>query len=580
MTEPLIAYSLSNFREIIIGCLERSGARNVVEIGSEYGGFTQELADYARRAGGHLTSIDPAPQDTAAQFAARNAGASHFTFLRQTSLEAIDGLGEVDVYVVDGDHNYYTVRSELEAILAQQKRTGRAMLVFEHDVGWPCARRDMYYAPDRIPERSRKPYTNQGGVRFGKAELVAGGFGDVPTVAFAIEEGGKQNGVRTAIDDFMVEHPELRFDFVPGFFGLGIVYSREAPWFEDVMAFLAPYADNVLLGRMEDNRSRLVSRVLELENQASDPTAGQGAYLRGAHLLEVFMASDRGKFETMHRLRLASRVREQDELAAQGVDRFTLPGFCVVCNRMSQFATDRLFAATDAAGRTIPAWRERQVCQCGFNCRQRATFHMLTQLPGLTRDANVCSTDRGAIFRHVRSAFPRAVALEPPKARTGAVVSAAPRFTFADNSLDCIFAQELLEHVPDVRATLREMARCLRPFGWLLLAPNLAFDRSASTVRASEDASGNVTHHLPPVHHPDATDGRPVLAYHEFGWDLLTTLRESGFASAEIIAFTAPHYGYVGLQYVILAGRGAEKNPSAGKSAAETEEGRSDVPRA
>ena len=80
MTEPLIAYSLSNFREIIMGCLEASGARAIAEIGSEYGAFTEELCEFAARAGGKLVSIDPAPQPTAIAFHERYAASPHFEF--------------------------------------------------------------------------------------------------------------------------------------------------------------------------------------------------------------------------------------------------------------------------------------------------------------------------------------------------------------------------------------------------------------------------------------------------------------------------------------------------------------------
>jgi hypothetical protein len=427
MTEPLIAYSLSNFREIILGCLERSGARTIVEIGSEYGEFTQELSDHARRVGGRLITIDPAPQPAAVEFADRHGNAPHFTFLKQTSLEAIGALGDVDVYIVDGDHNYYTVRKELEAISLHQQSHDRPVLIFEHDVAWPWARRDMYYAPERIPEAARQPYSHEGGVSAGHAELVPGGFGASNGFAIAVKEGGKQNGVRTAIEDFLVEHPELRFELVPSFFGLGVIYSREAPWSERIAELLRPFADNVLLARMEQNRARLVSRLLELEHQTDEDNVARAGYLRGSHLLEVFSSSDAAKFEGLYRTRLASRLREQDDLAVQEMNQFALPGYCVVCSRMSQFSTDRMFATTDARGRWTPAWRERQICACGFNSRQRSSYHVLTHLPGLTRQASIYCADRGPLFRQVRSAFPRAVGVDAAGGSTGSASVARAR---------------------------------------------------------------------------------------------------------------------------------------------------------
>jgi hypothetical protein len=46
MTEPLIAYALSNFRAILLGCDERSGALIIVDAGHATSG--KERADVAR----------------------------------------------------------------------------------------------------------------------------------------------------------------------------------------------------------------------------------------------------------------------------------------------------------------------------------------------------------------------------------------------------------------------------------------------------------------------------------------------------------------------------------------------------
>jgi hypothetical protein len=46
MTEPLIAHALSNFRAIVLGCDERSGALIVVDAG--HAASRKERADVAR----------------------------------------------------------------------------------------------------------------------------------------------------------------------------------------------------------------------------------------------------------------------------------------------------------------------------------------------------------------------------------------------------------------------------------------------------------------------------------------------------------------------------------------------------
>ena len=74
-----------------------------------------------------------------------------------------------------------------------------------HDVCWPYGRRDLYYVPERIPAEFRQPY-RWAGMRPGQSELV-GNAGMNRDMANAEHEGGPRNGVMTAVDDFVAEHP-------------------------------------------------------------------------------------------------------------------------------------------------------------------------------------------------------------------------------------------------------------------------------------------------------------------------------------------------------------------------------------
>ena len=65
--------------------------------------------------------------------------------------------------LIDGDHNWYTVLSELETIERLCDERGQGFpLVLLHDIGWPYGRRDLYYDPASIPEEHRKPYDKKG----------------------------------------------------------------------------------------------------------------------------------------------------------------------------------------------------------------------------------------------------------------------------------------------------------------------------------------------------------------------------------------------------------------------------------
>ena len=119
--------------------------------------------------------------------------------------------------IIDGDHNYYTVSEELRMIAERAEGSATCRLLIFHDVGWPHARRDTYYAPERIPEQHRQPLAQDAELAPGEParacrdQLLVGGRAG----------GGPRNGVLTAVEDFMVAHAGLRLAIVPAFFGLG-----------------------------------------------------------------------------------------------------------------------------------------------------------------------------------------------------------------------------------------------------------------------------------------------------------------------------------------------------------------------
>jgi sugar (pentulose or hexulose) kinase len=60
--------------------------------------------------------------------------------------------------------------------------------------------------------------------------------------------------VLTAVEDFVSAGDGLRLAIVPAFFGLGVVWHRDAPWADAVAAAIGPWDRNPLLERMEANR--------------------------------------------------------------------------------------------------------------------------------------------------------------------------------------------------------------------------------------------------------------------------------------------------------------------------------------
>jgi methyltransferase family protein len=239
--------SLVNNAELMVPCLDVAGVLSIVEVGAYAGDLTRLLLEWAAGAGARVWAIDPTPQP---ELVALDDVRDDLELVRATSLEGLRRIPPVDAVVLDGDHNYYTVEQELKIVA--ERAAGAAMpLVLMHDVCWPHARRDDYYAPDRIPEDARQPVVEGGGVFPGEPGIRPGGL---PYRWPAAREGGPRNGVLTAAEDFVGSHPELRLAVIPAFFGLGVIWDTDAPWAGDMAALLDPWDRNPLLERLEANR--------------------------------------------------------------------------------------------------------------------------------------------------------------------------------------------------------------------------------------------------------------------------------------------------------------------------------------
>jgi uncharacterized small protein (DUF1192 family) len=239
--------SLLNVREPILGALDAADVRSVVEVGAFAGDLTRALLDWGADSGARVVAIDPSPGDDLEALASERP---ELELVRKTSHEALAEIEIPDAVIIDGDHNYFTVSEELR-LIAERSEGDRFPLLIMHDVGWPHARRDSYYAPDRIPAEHRQPIVERGGLVPGDPGLVEGGL---PLVWVAEREGGPRNGVLTAVEDFLQTREGLRLAIVPAFFGVGFVWPAAAAWSGAVAAVLEPLASNPVLERAEASR--------------------------------------------------------------------------------------------------------------------------------------------------------------------------------------------------------------------------------------------------------------------------------------------------------------------------------------
>lgn len=272
--------------ELVLGCLDAAQAQSVIEIGAYAGDLTRLLLRWAETSGARVVAVDPAPHEILEQLERDH---QELELVRARSVAALATVPPGDVVIVDGDHNYFTVTQELGLIARRAGESRTAMpLLLVHDVSWPHGRRDDYFDPELIPAEHRQPIAPNGLLYPRVPGIHEGGLRYRWP---ATHEGGRGNGVLTAVEDFVTAHEELRLAVVPAFFGLGVVWPRDAAYDERLWSLLERWDRNPLLDRLESNRVlHLASSWVQLQRAERAEAALTHVPLQEA-LLERMLAS-------------------------------------------------------------------------------------------------------------------------------------------------------------------------------------------------------------------------------------------------------------------------------------------------
>lgn len=108
------------------------------------------------------------------------------------------------------------------------------------------------------------------------------------------------------------------------------------------------------------------------------------------------------------------------------------------------------------------------------------------------------------------------------------------RLTYQNESFDICTSTEVFEHVPNDAKGFSEIHRVLKPNGILVFTVPLDI-RNKTVERAILMPGGEIKHLLPPEYHSDPIRGlEPILAYRNYGYDILDRLVNEGFKRAEL----------------------------------------------
>ena len=235
---------------------------------------------------------------------------------------------------------------------------------------------------------------------------------------------------------------------------------------------------------------------------------------------------------------------------------FTVDAFCYVCNRPTSFPVDfRL--SQEVYGKVVPAWRNLVFCpRCNLSNHIRAAVQLVETEGKLQQGQSLYLTEAiSPLFRAMRkrhhptegSEFLGSRVKLGKKDSRGVRNEDLTKLTYADNSFAAVMSFEVLEHVPDFKAALRELARVLSPGGHLVMTAPFNPAIQEHLVRARIKPDGSIEHLMEPEYHIDPLDPQGCLCYYHFGWQLLGDFKEAGFNDAYVVRYYSRELGYLGI---------------------------------
>lgn len=247
-----------------------------------------------------------------------------------------------------------------------------------------------------------------------------------------------------------------------------------------------------------------------------------------------------------------------DQLFKGWSKKKSLPGYSVTAGRMCDCPIDTRLRLPQGE------FNLRETVNCpdkGFNMRMRAAIHAVNYHEDENPGPVYLCEQKTPMFDYYRDYFGELVGSEylgdgVPLGQSdadGLRNEDATRLTFDDDSFNVVMSFEVLEHIPDYMAALRETHRVLRPGGRFYFTAPFNPHAQEHLIRAKIE-NGEIVHILEPEMHGDPVTGEGILCFQQFGWDIVSELQQVGFKSVEALIFDQIEYGYY-LQDPILVFR-------------------------
>lgn len=239
----------------------------------------------------------------------------------------------------------------------------------------------------------------------------------------------------------------------------------------------------------------------------------------------------------------ACRLRTHMDVIEDHVEsRTSTDGYCCICARIVTFQV----SAGVMMGEHV-SLREGMTCSdCGVSSRSRLLYEAVQETLAGASVAN------GALLESITPLAKMLVRKHPsmilseylgPNIAGGTLSllhgveirhESLLDLSYADQSLDLICHNDVLEHVYDFRQGLRESLRVLRSgASAVFVMPFFPF-LPRTQIRGKLGSNGAIEHIEPPEYHGDGVTNEGIYTFYHFGLDFIDSMRASGFGKVEI----------------------------------------------
>jgi hypothetical protein len=220
-----------------------------------------------------------------------------------------------------------------------------------------------------------------------------------------------------------------------------------------------------------------------------------------------------------------------------------LDGSCGLCLRVTSYKSNSAGGEMTPDGRTVPSWREQQLCGCewSLNSRERAMLQFAAPRLGASDWCRVAAFGRNqAVVHYLAKMVPSLVVWPRLERDTLERDFLLPAET---SSFHMVVSADYLQLVPSLDTALAEVARALVSGGIFVFT--VPFHHDVDMTKSDIARFPRRNGRLP------AASADPV---HHVGWDILARLREAGFSDCTAQCYWSEELGYLGTYNMIFVG--------------------------